>query len=770
MLSLLFLSCQRIKYLETTLAAVRHHFSTIETSIPTEWICLDNGSSSEDRRKLESMGFDALILAKNNLGIGPAMNRLVSSVRTPYFLNLQDDWLLDNPRGLSFATECIKILESDRQVGLVKLDACHFLDFNDRKIYDGPFRAAESALPYFVQNPKMLWGGFTFPPAITRTEAVLLTGPFREDQPFRRGWAESEYSGRFSARHHAAKSPEMALFQHIGDQASPGWKEKPADVIPESGAMLLPTAEVRPRISAREITNTSRGDGRVSCLLTAYKRPRNLGRQLSAIKQQTVQPAQIAVWHNHHPEHQMDRETLSEIPHVTSGNRNWGVWPRFMFCQEFETEYVCVFDDDTIPGRRWLENCLETMKSHEGLLGTNGVIFVKGNRSEQAKVGWINPVNEAIEVDIVGHAWFFKREWLRCFASEPRHGYSTCGEDYHFSVAIQKHLGLGTYVPPHDPSDKTGWGSIDGELGKDSVALYLQPGEDKKKEETHNRYLDAGWKPISIRNGALTMVAGDSDSDSRAGWSFGQPQMRKPDTIAEFRFEQDFKRDFDKFDLYGKPFAFARFGDGEIALCTRRAIRVSDGWEYDGSDTQFSRELHEAVLADIPGYYLGISCRCCDPKGHQWYVENVRSPKKRITFANIFVNGNYERFKRLDFKRAALVSSAGGDFKVPRNAISPEFNYRKLLEKLFDVDRPILVAAGPLSCILIHRYWQYAPRPQVIIDIGSALDPVIHGRATRNYHHQGSPNASKCCIWCKRRSKTGAVGGGRAAVQKRSTL
>jgi len=222
MVTVLFLTCKRLQYLHKTAAAIRRHFNEVEPQARPAYICLDNGSPSTDRQLLEAMGFDLLILSRENLGIGPAMNVLVSAVRTPYVLNLQDDWLLENPRQIPFFAEACQIFESDPKVGQVKLDSYHHLDFKDRTFYDGPF-SAKGKIGHYVQNPGMLWGGFTFPPAITRMSAVYDVGPFTEEQPFRRGWAESEYSARSSRKYVSVKSPEFLLFKHIGDQPSPGW-------------------------------------------------------------------------------------------------------------------------------------------------------------------------------------------------------------------------------------------------------------------------------------------------------------------------------------------------------------------------------------------------------------------------------------------------------------------------------------------------------------------------------------------------------------------
>jgi hypothetical protein len=35
-------------------------------------------------------------------------------------------------------------------------------------------------------------------------------------------------------------------------------------------------------------------------------------------------------------------------------NYNFGVWARFAFALNATTKYVCVFDDDTLPGKKWL--------------------------------------------------------------------------------------------------------------------------------------------------------------------------------------------------------------------------------------------------------------------------------------------------------------------------------------------------------------------------------------------------------------------------------
>ena len=109
------------------------------------------------------------------------------------------------------------------------------------------------------------------------------------------------------------------------------------------------------------------------------------------------------------------------------------------------------------------------------MLGTIGVIFNDLNYNNYIRHGWANPNEETQEVDIVGHSWFFKREWLGAFWRDcdlPLHYLS--GEDVHFSYCLQKYLGLKTYVPPHPKNDTAMWGSqYDSamQLGVDKVAI-----------------------------------------------------------------------------------------------------------------------------------------------------------------------------------------------------------------------------------------------------------------------------------------------------------
>jgi 2-polyprenyl-3-methyl-5-hydroxy-6-metoxy-1,4-benzoquinol methylase len=226
-----------------------------------------------------------------------------------------------------------------------------------------------------------------------------------------------------------------------------------------------------------------------------------------------------------------------------------------------------------------------------------------------------------------------------------------------------------------------------------------------------------------------------------------QDGRRRDDSPCRMRFAQDFVTDFDQFDFFGPPFAFARFGDGERAICAGTPIVSQDGWSYDGKDSPLAAELNAALRYGPPDYYLGISDGCCDKASRDWYLERINVPLSQVTFANIFVNGNYRRFRELDLGGAAIVSCRGGDFTVPEDVLRTPFDSDALVERLLAVDRPILVSAGPAAAVVIHKYWRRAPRKQVIVDVGSAIDELTKGCKTRRYQVPGTRTYGLICRW-----------------------
>jgi hypothetical protein len=234
----------------------------------------------------------------------------------------------------------------------------------------------------------------------------------------------------------------------------------------------------------------------ISVILNAYKRVDYLEEQINKIQKQTIEPKEILVWYNN--DQLTNLKKKSDITYCDCSS-NLGVWARFSLALNCKSPYIAIFDDDTFPGKNWFKNCLETLEKFNGLLGTRGVKFSSTEKYFVGEEhGWNNPNDKTEEVDIVGHAWFFRREWLQAFWRElPEISQSRyVGEDIHFSYSLQKYLNLKTYVPPHPKKNKELWGSdpeIAMKLGTDSNSISYNTERQTEMNLIYLSYLKKGF-------------------------------------------------------------------------------------------------------------------------------------------------------------------------------------------------------------------------------------------------------------------------------------
>jgi glycosyltransferase involved in cell wall biosynthesis len=215
----------------------------------------------------------------------------------------------------------------------------------------------------------------------------------------------------------------------------------------------------------------------ITVILNCYKRIEYLDEQISAIENQSIPPKEIWIWQNSPEDREKPNlEKYSSKCKIVSSNFNFKFHGRFSLALLARTKYVCFFDDDAIPGEKWFENCLNTIENgYDGILGCAGVILNERNYLNIDNIGSNGIKSDVpIEVDLVGHSWFFKKEWLSDYWREqPDPKYNLCGEDMHFSYILQKYRNIPTYVPPHPAKEPEFWGSIKGAVyGGDQNSLW----------------------------------------------------------------------------------------------------------------------------------------------------------------------------------------------------------------------------------------------------------------------------------------------------------
>jgi glycosyltransferase involved in cell wall biosynthesis len=246
----------------------------------------------------------------------------------------------------------------------------------------------------------------------------------------------------------------------------------------------------------------------ITVILNCYKRPEYLKEQIHAIENQTVKPKEIWIWYNA-PEdrEQIDLKKEFSDYKLIQSNHNFKFHARFSLGLNVKTEYVAFFDDDTIPEKKWFDNCLNTMREvGDGILGSSG-IYLNGdkknfNYSNHTKIGW-NGVNheETKKVDLVGHSWFLRKKNLKYLFYEEPVSWDN-GEDIQLSYLSLKYGNIQTYVPPHPSYNTEMWGSnkkLGNLYGTDSNSSWKKSNHFKLRDEVVLFYKNDGWLPVKHR-------------------------------------------------------------------------------------------------------------------------------------------------------------------------------------------------------------------------------------------------------------------------------
>lgn len=215
-----------------------------------------------------------------------------------------------------------------------------------------------------------------------------------------------------------------------------------------------------------------------------------------------------------------------------------------------------------------------------------------------------------------------------------------------------------------------------------------------------------------------------------------------------------------------KNFAFMRFADGEIGVMQGRSILGSDSWTSPDRVTKLGDNLLQAISRIDKDIYYGISCSCCDDDGKKYLLSKIKNSQDRITFSNLFVNGNYKNFinfiNQLNKPVYVIANESAGFYNFPLEILgfipTPNdcVNYFEdneeaiksiLRDNLSEVkDQLFLISAGPMSEAMIDYLWSINPNNQYI-DVGSAIAEFIHGRPIRDFAYPQSPYYNKNCIF-----------------------
>lgn len=262
---------------------------------------------------------------------------------------------------------------------------------------------------------------------------------------------------------------------------------------------------------------------------------------------------------------------------------------------------------------------------------------------------------------------------------------------------------------------------------------------------------------------------------------------------------KSFRGDLDKFEkklLSKENFAFVRFSDGEADILKNMKLVISDNYviegdfvhnfgykkddhkHFDPEEHQFVRQkLIESFKFSKENYYTGIACPCCigGHQAHTWMKREINRSSTHLTWANLFVNGNYSAFLEkivpaLEGRKVVLICSKNAnietameklkcnivkDFRVGENCIVNDHHLigdiRDWIKDNSIKDHVFLFSASSLSEILIHELFKSFDE-NTYMDIGTCLHPYFELGYDRDYlkgywGKGASMDSKKMCTW-----------------------
>lgn len=240
---------------------------------------------------------------------------------------------------------------------------------------------------------------------------------------------------------------------------------------------------------------------------------------------------------------------------------------------------------------------------------------------------------------------------------------------------------------------------------------------------------------------------------------------------------KDFAEDLTQFTRWiaeGKNFSLSRFGDGEMMIINGQFTDLADKHHgehtYIPENEQDERQrhlLHASLVHHAKNYYVGIACPCCVGKEMFYGLkEQSKQPEAHLTWANIFVNSNFSRFKKhtvphFSNRRVFFIAHKAADtdglpfkvettFRVGSNAWVQDHD--RLLGELTEYIKQhkvenalFLFSAGVLSNILTYELNKLYPN-NTYLDMGSVFDIELGLGKTRGYLRKGK-RLRQTCVW-----------------------
>jgi hypothetical protein len=226
-------------------------------------------------------------------------------------------------------------------------------------------------------------------------------------------------------------------------------------------------------------------------------------------------------------------------------------------------------------------------------------------------------------------------------------------------------------------------------------------------------------------------------------------------------FEEEIYRIFELFKK-GSPFSFSKFADGEWAAIQNENLNNSE-FENKSYEGQFFRDkLIESIKFKDPNYYIGTCCPCCNGERAKKMRNFSEQDEDHMTFANIFVNSNYNTYKNLfleEYKNHDIHLIANKNSKISNLPFKIEkfypigfsawINDYNLIDEILSANlsnKLFLFCCGPFGNLLAHQLL-LNNKENIYLDIGSTLNPWLQSEGFKRDYYCDGYFSNRTCVW-----------------------
>jgi len=200
-----------------------------------------------------------------------------------------------------------------------------------------------------------------------------------------------------------------------------------------------------------------------------------------------------------------------------------------------------------------------------------------------------------------------------------------------------------------------------------------------------------------------------------------------------------------------EPFAIMRYADGEKCVLDNTTLTNCDHWTFR-SGCMLNKQLLNTLNMMNTNVYYGISGPSDSLEIYEYYYNTIPN-KTNITYANIFVNQNYQKWvqflKEFDTECVLISCNKPVSGKIAAVRVIEHIPISDKLVDEWDVrceeytatmknlaaryNRTLFfLSAGPLSEVFIQTMYDINPN-NTYLDVGSSFDEFTKGFITRPY-------------------------------------